>query len=146
MVGLDVQTIDAGASVKSGLIQCIPGNERNRRRSSSMVRALEGIENCFDIVEVHSGGRPDTEWRDDEPLQLGLLAHRIQAKTQKAVQRHLEGIAGAADLLMEQGGHIVIDGQRLSHIVMIATRSFMMSSALDRTSVGRLVGKSRSFR
>lgn len=111
-----------------------------------MVRPLESVENCFDIVEVHSCWRPDTEWRDDERLQLGLLARRIQAKAQEAVQRHPEGIAGAADLLMEEGGHIVINGQCLSHIMMIATRSLMMSSALDRTFVSRFVARGRSFR
>ena len=65
--------------------------------------------------------RTDPEWNrlDDEWLFSVRPCGSGQPEPKQAVDGSLEGIARAADLLVQELRYIVVDGERRAHIMML---------------------------
>ena len=58
---------------------------------------------------------------DDERLFPPRLGGRGEAEAKQAIDGSLEGVAGATDLVIQELGHIIVNGERGAHIMMVAT-------------------------
>lgn len=74
-----------------------------------MCRTFQIFQQLLHIVVVQSRSQPELARSDDERLSRRALG-RHQAEAKKVIDHLLERSTGAAALLLEQPGHIIIEG------------------------------------
>ncbi len=84
-----------------------------------MVRPFHFLKKLRDAIIVESRLEPHRKRRHFKRLNRLRLTGSIQTRTQKPVDRPLEGVARLTHLLLDQAGNIVIDGESCSHIMML---------------------------
>lgn len=84
-----------------------------------MHRAFQRFDQILDLVVAQSFPQSERQRCHNEWLARFSIAVR-QALAQKIVHGGLEGAAGAAQLLPNQSGYVVVEGESGSHIMMLS--------------------------
>src|ERR1017187_9972441 len=96
--------------------------EYSHRERSPAFRPFKCLKQLFNVVETESGRRPEIPGFDHKRLS-GRLLRSHQPQPQKVIDRLLERCSGAADLLVQQSRHIVIESKSSSHIMMLTNKA-----------------------
>lgn len=83
-----------------------------------MRRTLEALQQLLDILVRKTGGQPESSRSDLKRLAWRPLL-RHQAETKEVVDGLLERRPAAPAFLVQEPGHVVIEGKGGSHIMML---------------------------
>jgi hypothetical protein len=72
---------------------------------------------------IRTGRKRQIERSNDERFNTLLLVCGHEPPAENAIDRGFEGIPGTADLLFEEGGDIVVDGESGPHIMMFTSEA-----------------------
>ena len=83
-----------------------------------MHRAFQRLNKIFDLVVAQPFPQSKRKGCHNEWLALSITVR--QPLAEKTVHGALEGAAGAAQLLPNQSGYVVVEGESGSHIMMLS--------------------------
>jgi len=84
-----------------------------------MHRPFQRLNQVFHLLIASSQARVHGDWGDYKRLLRLMVAARIQAAKEQPINRLLEGVAGTPLLLLDEHGEVVVDGESLTHIMML---------------------------
>jgi len=84
-----------------------------------MVRSFQLLHEGWDAIVAQTRRQSHFARGHHKSLTRLRLPSGSQPKAQKPVDGSLEGLPGAPHLVFHQLGHIVVDGKRCSHILML---------------------------
>ena len=88
-----------------------------------MAGAFQFLNKRLNIVVILAGAQAQEKRRHHKWFYgLGISAGG-QALAEQGVDGALEGVAGAADLFLDQAGNVVVEGEGGSHIMMLPSKA-----------------------
>ena len=85
--------------------------------------AFQRVQEFLDSVIARS--QPSAEWirSDHEPFLLLGFSRGGEAEAEEMVDGSFEGFAGAPGFVLDQAGHVVIEGEGSAHIMMLGLKA-----------------------
>lgn len=88
-----------------------------------MHRAFLRLDQFLNFLVARPQSRVQCKRRYDEPFLRRRPAPCLQARAQQIVHCALVGLSRAPNFLLNQPGHIVIEGKSRSHIMMLVLKA-----------------------
>ena len=88
-----------------------------------MHRAFQIFKQLIHVLVACSQARAERVGRDHESLLFFRLSRGGEAEAEEMVDGSFEGFAGAPGFVLDQAGHVVIEGEGGAHIMMLGLKA-----------------------